>query len=51
MSRALLLAALLACIAPLHAGEAPVLSPARSMDEAGLVDIRTLVPDLSQEIR
>ncbi len=51
MSRALLLAALLACVAPLHAGEAPVLSPARSMDEAGLVDIRTLVPDLSQEIR
>lgn len=51
MSRALLLAALLACVAPLHAGEAPVLSPARSMAEAGLVDIRTLVPDLSQEIR
>jgi CubicO group peptidase (beta-lactamase class C family) len=51
VSRALLLAALLACVAPLHAGEAPVLSPARSMDEAGLVDIRTLVPDLSQEIR
>ena len=51
MSRALLLAMLLACVAPLHADEAPVLSPARSMDEAGLVDIRTLVPDLSQEIR
>lgn len=51
MSRGLLLAALLACVAPLHAGEAPVLSPARSMAEAGLVDIRTLVPDLSQEIR
>lgn len=51
MTRALLLAALLACVAPLHADEAPVLSPARSMDEAGLVDIRTLVPDLSQEIR
>ena len=51
MSRALLLAALLACVAPLHAGEPPVLSPARSMDEAGLVDVRTLVPDLSQEIR
>ena len=51
MSRALLLAALLACVAPLRAGEPPVLSPARSMDEAGLVDIRTLVPDLSQEIR
>lgn len=51
MSRALLLAALLACVAPLHAGEAPMLSPARSMAEAGLVDIRTLVPDLSQEIR
>lgn len=51
MSRALLLAVLLACFAPLHAGEPPVLSPARSMDEAGLVDVRTLVPDLSQEIR
>ena len=51
MSRALLLAMLLACVAPLHADEAPVLSPARSMAEAGLVDVRTLVPDLSQEIR
>ena len=51
MTRALLAIVLLACGAPLRAGEAPVLSPARTMEEAGLVDIRTLVPDLSQDIR
>ena len=51
MTRAWLLAALLACLGSVHAGEAPVLSPARSMEAAGLVDIRTLVPDISQEIR
>lgn len=29
---------------------APTLSPARTMAEAGMVDIRSLVPDMSQEI-
>src|SRR5690606_33623101 len=29
----------------------PRLSPAQSPDEAGLVDIRSLVPDMAQEIR
>lgn len=51
MTRALAVAALLACIGAAHAGDAPVLSPASSMREAGMVDIRTLVPDLSQDIR
>lgn len=51
MTRAWLFAALLACLGTAHAGKAPVLSPARSMEAAGLVDIRTLVPDMSQEIR
>lgn len=51
MTRALLAIVLLACSASLRAGEPPVLSPARTMEEAGLVDIRTLVPDLSQDIR
>ena len=51
MTRALLAIVLLVCSASLRAGEPPVLSPARTMEEAGLVDIRTLVPDLSQDIR
>ncbi len=29
----------------------PTLSPARTMEEAGLVDLRSLVPDLSQDIK
>ena len=29
----------------------PTLSPARTMDQAGMVDLRTLVPDIAQEIR
>lgn len=33
------------------AGEGPVLSPATTMAEAGMVDIRTRVPDIDQEIR
>lgn len=51
MTKALWAVVLLACSASLCAGEPPVLSPARTMGEAGLVDIRTLVPDLSQDIR
>ena len=51
MTRALLAIVLLVCSASLRAGGPPVLSPARTMEEAGLVDIRTLVPDLSQDIR
>ena len=35
-----MLAALLACFGSAHAGKPPVLSPARSMAEAGLVDLR-----------
>lgn len=46
-----MVAALLACLGAAHAGDAPVLSPARTMQEAGMVDVRTLVPDLSQDIR
>ena len=30
--------------------DGPILSPARTMAEAGMVDIRTLVPDMSQQI-
>jgi D-alanyl-D-alanine dipeptidase len=50
-------AALLACAG--LAGDAwaapqdapgPTLSPAKTMDEAGMVDIRSLVPDMSQQI-
>ena len=30
---------------------APILSPATTMQQAGMVDIRSLVPDMSQDIR
>ena len=33
------------------AGDGPILSAATTMDEAGMADIRTLVPDMSQDIR
>lgn len=33
-----------------HADEAPHVSTATTMEQAGLIDIRSLVPDLSQEI-
>ncbi len=33
-----------------RAGEAPQLSPATGMEQAGMVDIRSLVPDMSQSI-
>ena len=55
--RAIRAAALFAWIAAACAGCAsvttlsPVLSNARSFEEAGLVDIRTLVPDIAQQIR
>ena len=51
MTRALVAAVLLACVSAVHAGDAPVLSPARTLQETGMVDLRTLVPDLSQDIR
>lgn len=51
MTRTRVLALLLACLGVAHAGESPVLSPARTMQEAGMVDIRTLVPDMSQDIK
>ena len=52
-ARAWLLAALLglAGCASTPAPTGPVLSPAATIDEAGMVDLRALVPDLSQEIR
>jgi len=34
-----------------HAADAPKVSPARSPAEAGLTDIRTLVPDIAEDIR
>lgn len=46
----LVLAALAACGSTPEPA-APVLSPATTMQEAGMVDLRTLVPDLSQDIR
>lgn len=50
MTRTWAVAVLLACFGIAQAADPPRLSPARSMAEAGMVDIRTLVPDLSQEI-
>jgi CubicO group peptidase (beta-lactamase class C family) len=52
----LALAAALALAVPAGAGDAapadgPSLSPARTMAEADMVDLRGLVPDLSQDIR
>lgn len=50
-------AALFACIVLLFSScasvgpSAPAVSGARTFDEAGLVDMRTLVPDISQQIR
>ena len=50
-----LLAGLLLCVAGCATSPAtpapPVLSPATTIDQAGMVDIRTLVPDMAQEIR
>lgn len=34
-----------------HAADAPEVSPARSPAEAGLTDVRTLVPDIAEDIR
>ncbi len=45
------LLALALCTLPALAGEAPRLSEAATMRQAGMVDIRTLVPDISQDIR
>lgn len=45
-----LVAALCAIWMPVQAGEAPGVSAATTMEQAGMVDIRSLVPDMSQEI-
>jgi CubicO group peptidase (beta-lactamase class C family) len=42
---------LLASCATAVAADPPKLSPATSMDEAGMVDIRTVVPGIGQDIR
>ena len=42
---------LLAVCATAGAADPPTLSPAASMDEAGMVDIRTVVPGIAQDIR
>ncbi|MDO1528490.1 M15 family metallopeptidase [Fulvimonas sp. R45] len=34
-----------------HAGQAPQLSPAKTAAQAGLVDIRSLVPDIAEDIK
>ena len=48
---ALLLAAVGCASTKQPAKPAPILSPATTMQDAGMVDIRTLVPDMSQDIR
>jgi CubicO group peptidase (beta-lactamase class C family)/D-alanyl-D-alanine dipeptidase len=50
MMRLLLAFTLVMAPALTHAGEAPQLSPATGMEQAGMVDIRSLVPDMSQSI-
>ena len=39
-----------AALAPARAGQAPRVSAATTMEQAGMVDIRSLVPDMSQSI-
>jgi D-alanyl-D-alanine dipeptidase len=39
------------CIGSLHAQDKPALSPAKTAAEANLVDIRTLVPDMAEDIK
>ncbi len=39
-----------AAVAPARAADAPRVSPATTMEQAGMVDIRSLVPDMSQSI-
>jgi len=46
-----LLLALLGCGTAAKPPAGPALSPATTMQEAGMVDIRSLVPDMSQDIR
>lgn len=49
--RTLIAATLLALAGCATTPPTPTLSPATTFDEAGMVDIRALVPDMSQEIR
>ncbi len=51
MTRTHLFALLLAVAGASQAQTTPILSPAKTMEEAGMVDIRSLVADMSQEIR
>jgi len=46
-----LLAAMLLNIGMAHAQQKPVLSPAKTAAEADLVDIRSLVPDIAEDIK
>lgn len=48
---AITLVMLAASFGSAHAGSPPALSPARSASAANLVDIRTLVPDIAQDIK
>ena len=48
---ALLLAAAGCASTKQPAKPAPILSPAATMQEAGMVDVRTLVPDMAQDLR
>jgi D-alanyl-D-alanine dipeptidase len=47
----LLLLASTGCATPSAGDDAPRLSPARTAAEAGLVDVRSLVPDLAEDIK
>jgi D-alanyl-D-alanine dipeptidase len=51
-TRAIFLACALAAVAGVtHADAPPQISPAKTMAEAGMVDIRTLVPDIAEDIK
>lgn len=49
--RAAIAAIVLAACGCASTADAPALSPATTMSEAGMVDIRSLVPDMAQDIR
>ena len=51
MTRTHLFALLVVVAGASQAQTTPILSPAKTMEEAGMVDIRSLVADMSQEIR
>ena len=49
--RTIALAALLVACGCASTADVPQLSPSGTMDEAGMVDVRSLVPDIAQDIR